>query len=179
MCCRGNAGTRDSVTNRNDNFRMNETSDLRVPLELGPVQNAYVIVSCAVGLPALFWFLGVLLGKKMPIPLLGLCMAGGAFMALYMKNLTIRLDEVGIRQGFSIFRTFMRYETVAEVHRDVRSGRGGSTTVLVVSEQHSEKRIVIPLRSFDQIKLTQVMAVLAHKAPQAHIEDALYVQINP
>jgi len=158
---------------------MNEKIGLYVPVKLGPVQNAYIIVSCVVGFPAMFWIIGVSLGKKMPIQLVGLCVAGAVFMVLYMKNVTIRLDEGGIRQGFSIFRTFIRYESVAGVHREARSGRGGSTTVLIVSEQNSAKRIVIPLRSFDQIKLTQVMAILARKAPQAHIEDALYVQFNP
>jgi hypothetical protein len=152
---------------------------VHLPVELGPIQNAYVIVCCAVGFPALFWFVGISLGKSMPTQLLGLCVAGAVLMALYMKNLSIRLDEFGISQGFSVLRTFMKYETVAGVHREVRSGRGGSTKVLVVSQQDSARRIVIPLRCFDQIKLTQIMALLGAKAPQAHIEEALYVQINP
>jgi len=97
-------------------------------------------------------------------------MAGVAFLVLYMKNLSIHLEEDGISQGFFIFRTFMRYETIAGVHREVRSYKGTSTTVLVVSEQDAARRILIPLRSFDQIELTKVMAVLARKAPQARIE---------
>jgi hypothetical protein len=158
--------------------QMPDNSGVHIPVELGPVQNAYIMVSCAVGFPALFWFVGLLLGKSVPIQLLGICVAGTVFMILYMKNMRIRLDEVGISQGFWIFRTFIRYETVAGVHREVRSYRGASTTVLVVSQQDSVRRIVIPLRSFDQIKLSQIMAVLKHKAPQAHIKNAL-AQINP
>jgi hypothetical protein len=69
------------------------------------------------------------------------------------------------REGFSIIRPFMRCGTVAGVHREIRSDRGRSTAVLVISRQDSAKRIVIPVRFFDQIKLTQGMAVLARNPP--------------
>jgi hypothetical protein len=158
---------------------MNDMSDVHLPVELGPGPNAYMMISLVVGLPAVIWFVGILFDKKMPIQLLEYCMAGAAFIVLYIKNLNIRLDEVGISQGFSVLRTFMPYETVSGVHREVRTGRGGPTTVLVVTKRDSRKRIVIPLRSFDQTKLAHVMALLARKAPQAHIEDALYIQFKP
>jgi hypothetical protein len=92
--------------------------------------------------------------------------------------MNIRLDEVGISKGFGIFRTFMPYETVAGVHTEVVSARGLSTTVYVVTKRNSAKRIVINPRSFDQFKLVRIMAVLARNAPQAHIEDVQYIQLN-
>jgi hypothetical protein len=158
---------------------MRDMSAVHLPVELGPGPNAYVMVSMAVGLPALIWFGGILLGKKMPIPVLEYCVAGAVFMVLYIKNMNLCLDEAGISQGFSVFRTFMPYETVSGVHREVRHGKGGPTNILVVTKKDSAKRIVIYLRSFDQIKLAQMMAILARKAPQAHIEDALYIQLKP
>jgi hypothetical protein len=161
------------------NSQMHDKAGLHLPVELGPIQRTYVVLASVIGFPALLWFIGILLGKKMPVGLLGVCVAGATVMVIYVKNMTIRLDEVGISQGFSIFRRFMRYESISGVHREVRSGKGASTTVLVVSGQDAAGRIIIPLPSFDQIKLTQTMALLARKAPQAHIEDALYVQLHP
>jgi hypothetical protein len=158
---------------------MLDESSVHLPIELGPGPNAYVMVSIAVGFPALIWLAGILLGKRMPFQLLGYCGAGAVFMVFYVKNMNIRLDEVGISQGFSVFRTFMPYETVSGVHREVRHGKGGPTTVLVVTKRDSRRQIVIPLRSFDQIKLAHFMALLARRAPQAHIEEALYIQFNP
>lgn len=151
---------------------------LHLPIELGPGPNAYVLVSCAVGFPAVIWVAGILEGRRMAIQLLVYCVLGVVCVLLYIKNMTIRLDEAGISQGFSVFRTFMPYETVAGVHREVRSAKGASTTVFVITKRNSASRIVINLRSFDRIKLASLMSLLARKAPQAHIEDALYVQFN-
>lgn len=158
---------------------MNDKNENAIPIELGPGPKAYAMVSMIVGFPALVWLAGILLGKRIPVQLLEWCAAGVGFIVLYIRNMNIRLDEVGISQGFSVFRTLIPYETVSGVHREVRHGKGGSTTVLVVTKRDSRRRIVIPLRSFDQIKLARVMALLARMAPQAHIEDALYIQFNP
>ena|ERR1700676_672430 len=80
-------------------------------------------------------------------------------------------------QGFSLFRAFVRYEAVREVHREVRSGSRASTTVLVRSKHNSPRRIALPLRCFDKIKLTPIVTVLSRKL-QAHMEDALFIQID-
>jgi hypothetical protein len=158
---------------------MHDKSDVHLPVELGPGPNTSVMVFWTLGLPALLWFASVLLGKRIPIQLLELWLGMDVFMVLYLKSMKIRLDEVGISQGFSVFRTFIPYETVSGSHREVRSGKGASTTVLVITKKDSAKRIVIYLRSIDQIKLAHMMAILARKAPQAHIQDALYIQFNP
>jgi hypothetical protein len=158
---------------------MRDNSDVHLPVELGPIWDFYVMVGIFFASPAIFWLANISLGKKMSIQFIGPCLAGALLLALYFKNKTLHLDAVGISQGYSMFRTFIPYETVAGVHREVRSGRRASTTVLVVTKKNSEERIVIYVRSFDQIKLAHLMATLAHKAPQAHIEDALYIQFNP
>jgi hypothetical protein len=158
---------------------MHDKSDVRLPVELRPGPNTSLMVFWTVGLPALLWFVSVLLGKRMPIQLLEAWMGASVFMVLYLNSKKIRLDEVGISQGFSVFRIFIPYESVAGSHREVRSGKGASTTVLVITKKDSAKRIVIYLRSIDQIKLAHIMVILASKAPQAHIKDALYIQFNP
>jgi hypothetical protein len=144
-----------------------------LPIEFGANQIVYFIVSVAVGCPALLWLVGILLGKKMPVELLAFSVAGAVFVALYTKNMSIRLDENGISQGFSIFRVFMRYDNIASVHKETRYFRGVSSSVLVVSQQSGIRRIVIPLRSFDPTELALINATLARKASQAHFDGPL------
>lgn len=155
-------------------IRMNDNGGTQLLVEVRAKPSAYVMVLLACSSPALIWLVSVFQGKNVPVQVPAFSVAGVIFMALFLKNLSIRLDEAGISQGFSVLRTFLPYETVSGVHREVRRGRGGSTTVLVITKRDSRKRIVILLRSFDQVKLAQAMDVLARKSPQAHIEDALH-----
>jgi hypothetical protein len=148
---------------------------VHMTVELKPNLFSYAASWGALGVPLIFW----IIGDKIPVNLLGICVAGAFLDTLYKKNMTVRLDEVGISQGIAMLRTFMEYGTVAAVHREVRLLRGRPTAVLIILQQNSSKRIVIRVRFFDQVKVAQTMGVLAQRAPRAQIEDALYVQFNP
>jgi hypothetical protein len=154
---------------------LHDESSSRLPVEIGPVSRAYVILSCAIGSPALLWLVGFSLGRKMPIQLLYIPSGMALLLLVYLKNKTLRLDETGVSQGFSVFRTFMRYEGIAEIRKEVRSFKGASTVVLVVSEKNSPRRIVIPIASFERTELSQLLGVLAQKAPQTHLKADVYL----
>jgi hypothetical protein len=113
---------------------------------------------------------GFSLGRKMPIELLLIPLGMASLLLAFIKNRRIRLDEVGITQGFSVFRTFMRYEGISTVRKEVRSFKGASTVLLVLYEKNSARRIVIPIASFDRIELGQVLAALAQAVPHANFE---------
>jgi hypothetical protein len=68
---------------------------------------------------------------------------------LYIKNQTIRLDETEITQGSSPFRTRISYGMIAIVGREMRSFKGGSTDMLVISERESARRVRFPIINFD------------------------------
>ncbi len=111
----------------------------------------------------------------MPIQLLYIPSGMALLLLVYLKNKTLRLDETGISQGFSVFRTFMTYETIAEIRKEVRSFKGASTVVLVVSEKNSPRRIVIGIASFERTELSQLLGVLAQKAPQTQLKADMYL----
>lgn len=92
-------------------------------------------------------------------------------MLLYMKNRSIRLDEPGITQGYSVFSTFIPYDQIAGVRKEIRSYRGLSTEVLVISKQDSTKRIEIAIHSLDRTELLQFVSTLGHQAPQIRLDD--------
>jgi len=95
-------------------------------------------------------------------------------MLAYMHNKTIRLDEVGIAQGFSVFKIFIPYDAVVEARKETRSLRGTSAVALVVSGRNSPRRVTIPLAAFDGAELHQALSAAAIVAPEAgRLADAL------
>lgn len=145
----------------------------RFPVEIRPLRRAYILTSCWFALPPL---IELALNRKMPSfePLYYACLGGALLTLAYMHNKTIRLDEMGITQGFSVLSTFIRYDAIAEARKETRSAKGLSSVVLVVSERNSSRRITIPLAAFDRTKLYHALNAVAFAAPHARaLIDAL------
>jgi hypothetical protein len=94
----------------------------------------------------------------------------GLLVLLYIKNQTIRLDGSGITQGFSRFQKRISYERIARVSTEMRSGRGASTEMLVISGRESKRRVLFPIVNFDRDELIQVIGLIAARAPQARLD---------
>ena len=154
------------------------------PIEIRPLQRAYVLASCWFALPPLIW---LAVNRKMPsFTLLYICLGGVLLALAYVHNKTLRLDEMGITQGFSILSTFMRYDAIAEA-RIARSGNAIAETrlarldtdmtrrqaitspALVVIEENSSRRITIPLVALDRAKLYHALSAVVLVAPHARV----------
>ena len=154
--------------------------DLNLPIELSPVQHVYVIISgvIAIGLPAIMWITATAQRKPLPTQFLVVTPTAFALMILYARRMTVRLTEEGISKGLPLLGTFIPYERVARVSKEVLLERG-SPSAFVVSERDSERRILIRLGGFDRAELRRMMAALAQRAPQAQIDEAAtYVQLQ-
>jgi hypothetical protein len=149
---------------------MQEQGGFRPPVELRPKSTTYVVVACLGGFPALFWFLGILLERKMDIEFLYIPLGMALLLLAFIKNKTVRLDKAGMTQGFSVFRTFMEYREITKVRRETRFAKGATAVVLVVYKSNSARRIIIPTSSFDRTELGQFIKVLRQMTPQARIE---------
>jgi hypothetical protein len=156
-----------------------QESDLEQRFELSPVPHTHVVIAFAIaaGFPAMFWMVATAQGKTVPIQSLIAVPAAIALMLFYAKSVTVRPSDTGIRKGLPVIGTFIPYEKVAGVSKEVLIQRG-SPTALVVSEQDSGRRIVIRLSSFDRTDTARMMVELARRAPQAQIEGATYIQLQ-
>lgn len=135
------------------------------PIEIRPLGRAYPLSAGWFGIPVLILLVRVLLGIKTSFGVLYMCSGSALFLLGYIKNKTLRLDENGITQGFSVFSTFMTYDSIMRVKKATRVAKGVSTVVLVVSG-NSRKRIEIPTFSFERSQLNRVVDMLAERAPQ-------------
>jgi hypothetical protein len=164
---------------QSERFLMQQESDLEQRIELSPVPHRYVVIATAIaaGFPAMYWIVATAEGKTVPIQSLITVPAAIALMLFYVKSVTVRLSDRGIRKGLPVIGTLIPYEKVAGVSKEVLNQRG-SPTALVVSEQDSGRRIVIRLSSFDRTDTARMMAELARRAPQAQIEGATYIQLQ-
>jgi hypothetical protein len=120
--------------------------DLNLPIVLSPVQHVYVIISgvIAIGLPAIMWITATAQRKPLPTQFLVVTPTAFALMILYARSMTVRLTEEGISKGLPLLGTFIPYERVARVSKEVLLERG-SPSAFVVSERDSERRILIRL----------------------------------
>jgi hypothetical protein len=140
--------------------------------EIGPTWNLYVAFCSIAALPALTAFMHSWEGKLpfldayryLSFPLLAL---------LYLRSRVVRLDREGASQGFPILGTAIRYEDVESFHREIRSGKGTSTPILVITKRDSRRRIVIYIRSVDDNTLRQFVLLLKQKAPQLFVDDLI------
>lgn len=134
------------------------------PIEVRPLLRAYFLTSGGFALAPL---VGIALSRKIPpVGLLSICLGGAFLMLAYMNNKKIRLDQMGITQGFSVFSTFMRYDEIADVRKETRSFKGASSAALVLSAGVSTRKIAIPLAAFDRKELRQALTAAALVAPQ-------------
>jgi hypothetical protein len=148
-------------------------------MDIGPVQRNSVTISCVIAIAssALLWLLTTGLGKPASIRLLVPAPAATVVMLLYVKNMTVRLDDRGISRGLFVFHTFIPYERIVGVSREIRQHRGGPTTYYLISERNTATQIVLPFYSYDQTELARMMTVLARMAPQIQIDAAQYIQL--
>ena len=90
-------------------------------------------------------------------------------MLAYIHNMTIRLNEIGIAQGFSILSSFIKYDAIAAASKETRSAKGVSSMVLVISDRDSSRKITIPLKAFDRAELLHALNAVAFAAPRASV----------
>lgn len=126
-------------------------------------------------IPALIFLIRLLLGMKTPLGILYVSLGSAAFLLGYINNKTIRLDENGITQGFSVLSTFLTYDSITSVKKTTRVAKGVSTVVLVVSG-NSRKRIEIPTFAFERSQLNRAVEMLTERAPQIGSKAALHVR---
>lgn len=157
----------------------NETNST-LPMEIGPGQHKSVVISCviAIAFSVTFWVATRGIDKPASIRSLVLVPAVTCLLVLYLKSMTLRLDDRGISRGFLVLRTFIPYERVAGVSREIQNRKGGPITCFVISERGTARRIVIPFISYDRTELARMMTLLARMAPQAQINAAQYIQVS-
>jgi len=153
---------------------MQQERQPNLPIELSQVSRASVTVifGIAIVVTGALW----VIGKTASMQFLALALAGYGLTILYIQSTTVRLDEAGISKGLPLISTFIPFERVARVSKEVLLRRG-SPTVFVVSERDSGRRIIIPFLSLDRVRVAQLMTELSHRAPQAHIEEATCIQL--
>ena len=159
---------------------MQQENDLNLPMEIGPVPRNYVVVcyGIAVGFPVIFWVAATMQAKSVSLQSLAAVPVACVCMILYMKGTTVRLGEGGIGKGLPLLGTFIPYERIAGVSKQVLPKRY-SPTAFVISERDSGRRIVIPIGPVDRPALARMMAALTRRAPQAQIDKELtYVQLG-
>jgi hypothetical protein len=149
-----------------------------LPMIVTPTWRACVIAPGLIASLSLFWIVGSLRDMETSIGELVLPLGMGFLVLLYIKNQTIRLDETEITQGFSPFRTRISYGMIASVGREMRSFKGASTEMLVISERESARRVRFPVINFDYGELIQVIRLIATRAPQARL-DAVSSSLYP
>lgn len=98
-----------------------------------------------------------------------ICLGGALLVLAYIDNKTLRFDKDGIKQGFSIFSTFISYDAIGQVRKETRSSKGASSVALVIVDWASSKRIAVPLAAFDHTKLCEAFSSARSAAPHARM----------
>ncbi len=140
-----------------------------LPMIVTPTWRACVIAPGLIAALSLFWIVGSLRGMETSLAELLLPLGGGFLVLLYIKKQTICLDT-GITQGFSPFRTRISYGMIANVDREMRSFKGASTQLLVISKRESRRRMQFPTVNSDRVELDRVIRLIATCAPQARLD---------
>jgi hypothetical protein len=149
---------------------LSDRSSLQPPFEIGPTWNLYLAFCSLAALPALLTFFQAW-QKQMPFDSSYRELLFPLLMLLYLRGRIVRLDGEKLIQGFPILGASMQYESIEGIHTEIRSGKGASTQVLVISKRDSRRRITIYIRSVDPTKLRQFVRLLKKKAPQIFIDD--------
>jgi len=155
-----------------ENHSLSGRSGFHEPCEIGPTWNLYVAFCAIAALPA-FTVFTQSWGKKITFVSTYQYLLFPLLALLYLRSRVVRLDGERIIQGFPVLGTSIQYEDIEGIHREIRSGRGASTPILVISKRASRRRIVIYIRSVDDTALRQFVRLLKEKAPQLFVDGLI------
>lgn len=151
---------------------LGEKNSLHQPFEIGPTWNLYVAFCSLAASPMLIIFLQAR-QKGLPFDSIYRGLVFPLLMLLYLRSRIVRLDREGVTQGFPILGTSIRYEDIESIHREIRSGKGASTPIVVISKRDSKRRIVVVIRMVDDATLRRFIRLLKEKAPQLFVDDLI------
>jgi hypothetical protein len=142
----------------------------QLPVTISPDARAYTMLLAVFSPLFVIWGLAWL--KKGSVVAPTIILIGGLVVIglCQLRNKTLELDDCEIVQGWLPFRTSIQYHEIARIHHIFVSSRYGSSPCLAISTGPKNKKIVVPMRSFNLTKRRQLVGILKVKAPQARFD---------